>query len=378
MARTKRRDSEADGPAGAPAVPSESRRVTPVSIQQKEFRLAFRGYNERDVDVFLDEVTEEVARLYAENKRLREELDMRGVASLGGGDVDSLVRQAREEAGRILAEARAQAGGIAGGAAADGVSPAGGRHEAGGADAALGAGLGEVEAGAARSLIGAFLSREREFLQALAGLIQEHALGVREGATRARDQISAALAEAAAKAEPTVRPGPDAPRVRRPEARSEAATSPGPGEASPGPPPVPAASFISTGPSPSQPAEAQTGRQPEGEGPPRSGSDEPSGAPSTAEPRWSAAKLLDAATEAAWARDERTDEPGVSRAGPSRGSRPAPSAAVAPGPSDDDPPEPAGTGDRATGREGEPGAQSSTAQDGPEDRTIRELFWGEA
>ena len=27
-----------------------TRRLTPIDIQQKEFRLAFRGYNERDVD----------------------------------------------------------------------------------------------------------------------------------------------------------------------------------------------------------------------------------------------------------------------------------------------------------------------------------------
>ena len=43
----------ATGPPGAPTV-----RLTPVDVQQKEFRLAVRGYNEREVDQFLDEVTE--------------------------------------------------------------------------------------------------------------------------------------------------------------------------------------------------------------------------------------------------------------------------------------------------------------------------------
>ena len=39
---------------------AESRRITPVDIQQKEFRVAMRGYHEQDVDQFLDDVTEEV------------------------------------------------------------------------------------------------------------------------------------------------------------------------------------------------------------------------------------------------------------------------------------------------------------------------------
>jgi DivIVA domain-containing protein len=40
------------------------RRLTPVDVQQQVFRRAmFRGYNEQDVDDFLDEVTEEIALL---------------------------------------------------------------------------------------------------------------------------------------------------------------------------------------------------------------------------------------------------------------------------------------------------------------------------
>lgn len=45
--------------------------VGPQDIQNKEFREAFRGYNEDDVDTFLDEVVEEFARLYQENQRMK-------------------------------------------------------------------------------------------------------------------------------------------------------------------------------------------------------------------------------------------------------------------------------------------------------------------
>ena len=48
--------------------------ITPHDIQNKEFREAFRGYNEDDVDTFLDGVAEEYGRVYAENQRLRIQL----------------------------------------------------------------------------------------------------------------------------------------------------------------------------------------------------------------------------------------------------------------------------------------------------------------
>src|SRR5438094_10137929 len=106
----RRKQEKAKGPEIQPAT-GESSLITPVEIQQKEFGLAFRGYNERDVDQFLDEVTEEVARLYAENKRLREELEFARAARLelgGAEEADALRRQAREAAGRTLAGRRAR------------------------------------------------------------------------------------------------------------------------------------------------------------------------------------------------------------------------------------------------------------------------------
>ena len=48
--------------------------VTPQDIQGKEFREAFRGYNQDDVDAFLDEVAEEFARIYQENQRIKVQL----------------------------------------------------------------------------------------------------------------------------------------------------------------------------------------------------------------------------------------------------------------------------------------------------------------
>ncbi len=160
MRRKKKKEQEevADPTAAA------SSRITPIDVQQKEFRLAFRGYKERDVDAFLDEVTEELALYVEENRRLRE--GATGAASpvvmppLGAGDAtdateatreaEDILARAREEAGRIVRDAEARAG-------AAGVTSTPGD----------------------RGAVAPFLNKEREFLQSLASLVQGHAESVK-------------------------------------------------------------------------------------------------------------------------------------------------------------------------------------------------------
>jgi DivIVA domain-containing protein len=171
--------AEAVAAAGASAAsvgdaPARSGRITPVDIQQKVFRASFRGYNEREVDQFLDSVTEEVARLTAEAKGLREALEraeMRPTTRIGAGDpggadearveAADILASARDEAARLVAEARSEAVVILGGA---------------------GAGQSASATGPGRD----FIHRERDFLQNLAALIQEHAEAIREDLKRSR------------------------------------------------------------------------------------------------------------------------------------------------------------------------------------------------
>jgi cell division initiation protein len=170
----RRKQEKTKGPEAQPAT-GESTRITPVDIQQKEFGLAFRGYNERDVDQFLDEVTEEVARLYAENKRVREELEFARTSRLdlgGAEEADALLRQAREEAARLLADARARVSVMD-----PGVAAPGGRGTA--------------------AALAPFVAQEREFLQSLANLIQTHAEGVKDQIRRARDAAAQSTAREA-------------------------------------------------------------------------------------------------------------------------------------------------------------------------------------
>ena len=197
-------------------------RLTPVEIQQKVFRLAFRGYNERDVDQFLDNVTEDLAALHEENKRLREQLQEGG----GGGTdaaqrrAETIVREAREHAARLVEEAERR-----------------------GATGAVSAPTGPVPA--------SFLVRERDFLQRMASLVQGHARALKEDARRGRP---AKQAESPPTSTPAVQPqagpstpepsqatvaeGSDAPEEPSPEtdldqgARSEMSAAEGPRDAS--------------------------------------------------------------------------------------------------------------------------------------------------
>jgi cell division initiation protein len=49
--------------------------LTPLDIHNKEFNRSFRGYNEEEVDSFLDEVVKDYERLYRENIELKETMD---------------------------------------------------------------------------------------------------------------------------------------------------------------------------------------------------------------------------------------------------------------------------------------------------------------
>src|SRR5919106_5946353 len=112
MLRRKKKETqhETAGFDGEGTAPDRGR-LTPTNVQEKVFRLSFRGYNEQDVDRFLDEVTEELASLHEENKRLRERVeDSGGMASTEilketERRAGETVRQAREYAARLMEDA---------------------------------------------------------------------------------------------------------------------------------------------------------------------------------------------------------------------------------------------------------------------------------
>lgn len=168
MARKKKQSADETGFRDTGS--GQRQRLTPVDVQQRVFRLAFRGYNERDVDEFLDHVTEDLAALHEENKRLRE-----GLGGGGGGGED--VEAARRQAENIVREAREHAARLI--------------EEAGGSPAAAAGG----------GLSSSFLLRERDFLQKLAHSVQDHARWLKEEAQRQRTSAGVTTASASVKSE---------------------------------------------------------------------------------------------------------------------------------------------------------------------------------
>ena len=49
--------------------------LTPLDIHNKEFKRGFRGYNEEEVDEFLDRVIKDYEQLYRENIDLKENIE---------------------------------------------------------------------------------------------------------------------------------------------------------------------------------------------------------------------------------------------------------------------------------------------------------------
>ena len=48
--------------------------LTPIDIHNKEFKRSFRGYNEDEIDEFLDQVVNDYEKLFRENDKLKEEV----------------------------------------------------------------------------------------------------------------------------------------------------------------------------------------------------------------------------------------------------------------------------------------------------------------
>ena len=146
--------------------PATGARITPEEVQQVEFRLAFRGYNERDVDAFLDRITEGLSSYREELDRLGSGSGLPPAAVAGSsGDADAIVARARAEADEIVRHAQEQAAGIR---------------------AAAGAGSGD-----ARGAVAPFLNRERDFLQSLGGLVQTHAEEIKQMVMAIRERAEA-------------------------------------------------------------------------------------------------------------------------------------------------------------------------------------------
>ncbi len=217
----RKKDKDAGDAQDFTGMPA-STAVTSADIQSKEFNVSrFGGYRMRDVDEFLDQITESMTKLAEENERLRSASGLPAAPSIGSPDLTDTSRQADE----IIERARAEAAKI--------VQDAGGQA----AVATVAAGAG-TESG--RAAVAPFLSQERDFLQQLATLVQSHAESVKGMAKATRTKPPAAATPAATPSSPPPKATPaPASREARPASQEPAsdATQPMPPvRSSPAPP----------------------------------------------------------------------------------------------------------------------------------------------
>lgn len=105
--------------------------LSPLDIQKKEFGRSFRGYNQEEVDQFLDQLVQDLESVQKQNNTLAEKLEhseasrsryqemeqlIKDALIMAQKNADDLVRNARQEAEVILEEARLNAEKIVGAA----------------------------------------------------------------------------------------------------------------------------------------------------------------------------------------------------------------------------------------------------------------------
>src|SRR4030042_4931874 len=89
-------------------------RITPMDIEQQEFSRSFRGYNEEEVDDFLDKIVKDYEELINENVRLNEEIEKIQEKLKEFGEIEETLRSAllntqksaEEMRGRVEKEAK--------------------------------------------------------------------------------------------------------------------------------------------------------------------------------------------------------------------------------------------------------------------------------
>jgi DivIVA domain-containing protein len=159
----KKKDTTSESGSGWGSEPGG--RITPQEVQQKEFRVARfgAGYRMREVDEFLDEVTDAMSALVAENERL-----------LRGSSSGSVRPNLPSDPPSVPSAA-----------------PAPDDH-------------------AGRAAVEAFLRRERGFLQDLGVLVQTHAEELRSMVRDVRRDVAGPAAAVSPAKGSSVEPAPDA------------------------------------------------------------------------------------------------------------------------------------------------------------------------
>lgn len=77
-------------------------KITPLEIQQRRFRVRFRGFDVREVDAFLEQVSETMEALEAKNRALNTEIQQLGKECRAFTDREQTFKQALDNSQQVL------------------------------------------------------------------------------------------------------------------------------------------------------------------------------------------------------------------------------------------------------------------------------------
>lgn len=98
--------------------------ITPIDLENKEFKKGFRGYDVEDVETFLEELSKDYSRIYRENASMKDknailnetvenykgmEETMRSAIISAQRTSEEIIRNAHEQAETIIKEAKVRA-----------------------------------------------------------------------------------------------------------------------------------------------------------------------------------------------------------------------------------------------------------------------------
>ncbi len=83
--------------------------LTPLDIQQQQFRIRFRGFDVREVDRFLEQVSEGLAAMHAENKNFKEELRRLKLENQGYKEREETFKRAMLNSQKVLEQMKENA-----------------------------------------------------------------------------------------------------------------------------------------------------------------------------------------------------------------------------------------------------------------------------
>lgn len=83
--------------------------LTPLDIQQQQFRIRFRGFDVREVDRFLEQISESLAAMHAENKSLKEELRRLKLENQGYKEREETFKRAMLNSQKVLEQMKENA-----------------------------------------------------------------------------------------------------------------------------------------------------------------------------------------------------------------------------------------------------------------------------